>query len=151
MPEGGLYKITLRKKPQNFFEENLFNEENLNLKFNNDLIPLKNNLDFPVIEIFVNKNGIKEIKKYYENTNSQENSFKHLQEFLNSQLEMLSELIKVTEEYIENAHFRKLEIMMLQNYLGFNKDNKNLIEEERDLLINKSKRMKEVYKNINYI
>ena len=65
-------------------------------------------------------------------------------------IEMLNELIKVTDEFIENAHFRKLQILMLQNYLGFNKDNKNLIENEKNLLISKSKRMKEVYKNINY-
>jgi hypothetical protein len=149
-----LYKIYLRKKSDdsntNENKNDPLNQSQKNLKFNNDLIPLKNNLDFPEIVIIFDSNEIKEINFSYRNDKNEENNFAYLKTFLESQLEMLHELIKVTDEFIENAHFRKLQILMMQKYLEFNKDNKNLIENEINLLISKSKRMKEVYKNINY-
>ena len=154
LSDSKIYKISLSGKYENSLEALLTDE---NLKFNNKLIPLKNNLDFPEVEIIFDKNGIKNIKKFYKNKNknnseneeNKENCYFHIKKFLENQVEMLDELIKVTEEYIENAHFRKLQILMIQNYLGLS-NNKDLIISERDLLISKSKRMKEVYKNINF-
>ncbi len=122
----------------------LFSEEIL--KLSNNICTLKNNLDFSNINFSLNNQGIDIIVDV--NTYSLNNyNYEHLKTFLKTQLEMMDDLINNTDGFIENAHFRKVQILMFIDSLKFDQNTK-LIKDELLFLIEKSKRMKEVYKNM---
>ena len=149
LEEGKKYKIKIEADNNLDTKSNIFSDDSV--YFSNKLIPLKNNLDFPIIRVTIDKNGVIVGGDYNSYKNNSENcnfSYDHLKDFLNNQIVMINELIKVTDGFIENAHFRKTQIMLTQYYLCFDKENKDMIVKELNLLIEKSKRMKVVYKEL---
>jgi hypothetical protein len=122
----------------------LFTEKNLNLS--NNICPLKNNIDFPFIRFSLSKEGIINLNNSYESSSEGE-KYTYLRTFLKNQLEMINELIENTDGFIENAHFKKTQIMSLMHYFKF-EENFDLINQELSLLVEKSKRTKEVYRQM---
>lgn len=136
-------KVSLRSREIDM-KSLLFTENFLNLS--NNLCPLKNNLDFPFITFTLSKEGITELQYSYLSS-SQFEKYNHLKNFLSTQLEMVNELIEITDGFIENAHFKKTQLLILIHHFKFS-DNLDLINKELNLLVEKSKRTKEVYKTL---
>lgn len=137
-------KITIGPKDLDNLSS-LFSQESLS--FSNKLVPLKNNIDLPKIVLTLNKMGITGIETE-KSSNESNNNYDHLVEFFKSQLLFIDDLIKNTDGFIEMAHFRKVQILIAQSYLRFETQNKKIVNDELNLLIEKSKRMKEIYRNI---
>jgi len=141
---------------ENLFFEILINGKNINIKnqlftdeilnLSNKICPLKNNLDFPNISFSLSNSGINKVGDF-NNFSLNNHKYEHLKTFLKNQLELIEDLIKNTDGFIENAHFRKVQILTFLNYFNFDQ-NLNEIKTELCLLFEKSKRMKEVYKNM---
>jgi len=121
----------------------LFTDNNLNLS--NNICPLKNNLDFAVIRLSLTKEGIIIMQNF--KSDAEIDKYNHLKNFLKNQLEMVSELIEKTDGFIEYAHLKKTQIMILIHNMKFD-DNVDLINKELSLLVEKSKRNKEVYRKM---
>ncbi len=121
----------------------LFTDKNLNLS--NNICPLKNNLDFAVIRLSLTKEGIIIMQNF--KSDAEIDKYNHLKNFLKNQLEMVSELIEKTDGFIEYAHLKKTQIMILIHNMKFD-DNVDLINKELSLLVEKSKRNKEVYRKM---
>lgn len=136
-------KVTLRAREIDI-KSLLFTENNLN--FSNNICPLKNNLDFPAVRFSITKGGIINLESSYSSISGVE-KYNHLRSFLKTQLEMVDELIQNTDGFIENAHFKKTQILILFNHLKF-EDNLDLANKELNLLVEKSKRTKEIYRKM---
>lgn len=143
--DSTVYKLNLNLKAKDVsIKDLLFTDNNLN--FSNNICPLKNNLDFPVMTFSLCIEELKDIEIYYPSKLNSD-KYHHLKSFLKNQLNMINELIVNTDGFVENAHYRKTQIMMLINDLKF--DNfSDQINSELNLLIDKSKRNKEVYRKL---
>ena len=137
------FNLTLKAKEVDV-KNILFTDNHLNLS--NNICPLKNNLDFPVINLIISSKGINEYHNSYEST-SNFDKYNHLRVFLKNQLEMVNDLIVNTDGFIENAHSKKAQIMILIYHLKF-QDYLEEIKKELTLLVEKSKRTKEIYRKL---
>jgi len=137
------FKIVIKGKAIDF-QSDLFSDENLHL--NNKICPLKNNIDFPKITFSLSQNGLEKNGEGF-NYSFNNHMYDYLENFIKNQLEMIDELIKNTDGFIENAHFRKAQLLLLSKFLNF-ETNLELVKEELLILVEKSKRMKEIYKNM---